>query len=175
MNTVILILLIIATAAFLFAALWLFLPRKKESMNIHLDKDTKVNISKEGEAIRLDFVHVIEDEVDEETADSGLFPEPDMSEETAAMRDAMNVVDEDFFERLLRFESLDITERESICGVLLRRGIINEEQMHKYVFLQYEKDPEPIMVQPEPRYEDLFFLDLTQEEPSDFAPMEVDI
>jgi len=174
MNTVILILLVIATAAFLFAALWLFLPRKKESMNIHLDKDTKVNISKQGEAIRLDFVHVV-DPVDEETADDDLFPEPDTTEETAAVRDAANVIDEDFFERLLRFESLDVTEREAVCGVLLRRGIINEEQMHRYVFLEREEDPEPIVAEPAPEYQEYFYQDYTTERPMGFAPSEIEI
>ncbi len=174
MNTVILILLIISTAAFLFAALWLFLPRKKETMNIHLDGETKVNISKQGEAIRLDFVHV-DDDVDVETADTDLFPEPDVSEETAAVRDAANVMDEDFFERLLRFESLDITEREAVCGVLLRRGFINEAQMQKYVFLRREENPEPIVVEPEPQYRELFYRDLTMESPTGFDPMEVEL
>lgn len=174
MDTVILILLVIATAAFLFAALWLFIPRKKETMNIHLDKETKVNISKEGEAIRLDFVHVV-DEIDEETADEDLFPEPDVTEETVAVRDAANVMDEDFFERLLHFESLNVTEREAVCGVLLRRGIINEEQMRKYVFLEREKDPEPIVAEPEPQYRDLYYQDLALDSPHGFDPIEVEL
>lgn len=174
MDTAILILLIIATAAFLFAALWLFLPRKKETMNIHLDGDTKVNISKQGEAIRLDFVHVV-DEIDEETADTDLFPEPDVTEETAAVRDAANVMDEDFFERLLRFESLDISERESVCGVLLRRGIINEAQMQKYVYLQREENPGVIVAEPEPQYREMYYRDLTMETPTGFEPMEVEL
>ena len=114
MNTVTLILLIVVVAVLFMASIWLFMPNSQESVNIHLDKDTKMNISKAADGVHIALVGAAAGG----DMEADLFPQVEM--EVAAP----TPLTRDFWLKVARLEDLGSDERESLCGILVEHNII---------------------------------------------------
>ncbi len=123
MGTAVTILAILAAAVFVAAAFLLFAPQRRDSMNIHLDPDTKVNISKgEDGDVHLRFA----------TAggggDEGLWPAVNVD-----MGIPGDSLDRPFWDKVSRIETLGEEERAVLCAVLFRHRLITREEMDALV------------------------------------------
>ena len=118
MNTTIIILLVIAVAALLMSFLWLFAPQHKDSVNIHLDKDTKMNISKGEDGVHIALVGP----GGSTPMESDLFPQVEMeiAPPTPFTRD--------FWLKVAHLEELEMDERRSLCDILFKHNIISDSE-----------------------------------------------
>lgn len=119
MNFLVVILLVVAVAALLMSCFWLFAPTSKESVNIHLDKDTKMNISKDTDGVHIALVG---GGVGAGAMDADLFPQVEM--EVAPP----TPLTRDFWLKVARIEDLAADERGSLCKILLDHGIITPSE-----------------------------------------------
>lgn len=176
MNILVAIITVLALAAFLVAALWLFFPQKKDSMNIHLDADTNVNISKgEDGEVHLRFSAAGGMPL---PGEDDLFPPVTVDAPTMPLNRA-------FWLKVAGIEDLERGERAELCRILLAHDLITERERDELVDPAPEEKasdaaPEPV---PAPWEENPTILDpadnfppvLTLDDLTDVAPEEWDI
>lgn len=96
----------------------MFLPHNNESVNIHLDKDTKMNISKD-----MDGVHIALVGGGGSTVEDDLLPQVDMTESARP-----SLFSRDFWLKVADIGDLAQEERTSLCEVLAAHHLISEAE-----------------------------------------------
>ena len=127
MNTLLIIILVILAFGLVTVGGMMFVPQNKESVNIHLDKDTKMNISKD-----MDGVHIALIGGGASTVEDDLFPQVDMTESSQP-----SMFSRDFWLKVARIGELAPEERESLCDVLVGHHLISSAEK------DYIMTPEP--------------------------------
>lgn len=144
----------LVTAGILFAVAftWIFSPRKKDTFNIHIDKGTAVSVSQsEDGGIRLDFNY---ESYETRPSDDELFPD---IVNTAGPTSPLT---RDFWQQVASIDELLPEEKERLCGILTKYGIIDDNQA---AAILYGDGPQA------EDYDDTSETDTNEEEPTDIV------
>lgn len=110
------------------AALVLLLSRSRRGVEIHMDENTQVKMSKSKRGIRVEFVA---DNDPMRPSDAELFPAVLGPDDVVAEK---STIDRDFVRRLAAFDTASADEKESIVGLLLAKGIISKDEAREWLF-----------------------------------------
>ena len=118
MGTFLTVILIILACGLLVLGGSMFLPHNNESVNIHLDKDTKMNISKDMDGVHIALVGGLGSTVEDD-----LFPQVDMTESAQP-----SLFSRDFWLKVADIGDLAPEERSSLCEVLTAHHLISDAE-----------------------------------------------
>ena len=118
MSTFLTVVLIILACGLLAVGGSMFLSHNSESVNIHLDKDTKMNISKD-----TDGVHIALVGGGMSTVEDDLFPQVEMTEGAQP-----SLFSRDFWLKVADIGDLAPEERSSLCEVLTAHHLISDAE-----------------------------------------------
>lgn len=119
MNILTMVLLAVAVSALLMACYWIFVPQHKESVNIHLDKDTKMNISKDSDGVHIALVG---------PAGGGGLTEADLFPPVEMEIAPPTPLNREFWMKVARLEFLEPEERQDLSRILHEYGFISQSE-----------------------------------------------
>jgi hypothetical protein len=126
MKIFVIIVGLLCLAMFTLAAV-LLLARNRKGVDIHMDENTQVKVSKSRRGIRVEFVA---NDDPNRPSDSELYPvDPDPSD---IIEDASSI-NRNFLHRLASIDKAGYEEKYEIAGLLLAKGIITKEEFWEWV------------------------------------------